>query len=169
MLLQSDSYSKAVDIWGIGCVMGELIDGKPLFPGDNDLHQLCVIQKIVGPLSSELIEKYSAHPTFSGMQVMENWQPETLDKHFTGKVSALAIDLLKGLLDLDPEHRLMSEQALQHPYFASLKNPIDPKALPKSEVHTKVGSSTLLPITTNGTDPIENSLSSRRPVSKHCN
>lgn len=39
-------YGPGVDMWAIGCLMGELIDGEPLFAGDNDIDQLYKIQKI---------------------------------------------------------------------------------------------------------------------------
>ena len=37
-------------MWAVGCIMGELIDGQPLFPGDSDIDQLFVIQKLLGEL-----------------------------------------------------------------------------------------------------------------------
>ena len=36
-LLLGDKYSKEVDIWAIGCIMGELTDGEPLFPGESEI------------------------------------------------------------------------------------------------------------------------------------
>ena len=36
-LLLSDRYNKEVDIWAIGCIMGELTDGEPLFPGESEV------------------------------------------------------------------------------------------------------------------------------------
>ena len=36
-LLLGGRYCKPVDIWAIGCIMGELIDGQPLFPGASDI------------------------------------------------------------------------------------------------------------------------------------
>ena len=39
-LLLSDRYSKEVDIWAIGCIMGELTDGEPLFPGESERNLL---------------------------------------------------------------------------------------------------------------------------------
>jgi len=39
-LLLSDNYSKEVDIWAIGCIMGEMTDGEPLFPGESEIDQL---------------------------------------------------------------------------------------------------------------------------------
>ena len=32
-LLLGDRYGRAVDVWSIGCIIGELSDGQPLFPG----------------------------------------------------------------------------------------------------------------------------------------
>ena len=40
-------------MWAVGCIMGELIDGQPLFPGDSDIDQLFVIQKLLGKLQSD--------------------------------------------------------------------------------------------------------------------
>ena len=40
LLLGSTCYGFEVDTWAIGCIMGELIDGQPLFPGESDIDQL---------------------------------------------------------------------------------------------------------------------------------
>lgn len=37
LLLKYPKYSKPVDIWAVACIMGELIDGQPLFPGENEI------------------------------------------------------------------------------------------------------------------------------------
>lgn len=36
-LLLSNNYGKQVDIWAIGCILGELTDGEPLFPGESEI------------------------------------------------------------------------------------------------------------------------------------
>eukprot|EP01031_Cornospumella_fuschlensis_P030565 gene30565-36938_t len=45
LLLGSTSYSFGVDMWAIGCIMGEISDGQPMFPGDSEVDQLFIIQK----------------------------------------------------------------------------------------------------------------------------
>ena len=50
-LVLGDRYSKEVDLWAIGCIMGELTDGEPLFPSESDIDQLYCIQKVKGPLT----------------------------------------------------------------------------------------------------------------------
>ena len=36
-LLLSNHYGKEVDIWAIGCIMGEITDGDALFPGESEI------------------------------------------------------------------------------------------------------------------------------------
>ena len=40
MLLSSKNYSKSTDVWSIGCIIAEILLGKPIFPGNSTLHQL---------------------------------------------------------------------------------------------------------------------------------
>lgn len=38
ILLGSHKYTKGVDMWSVGCILGELMIGKPLFPGTSTLN-----------------------------------------------------------------------------------------------------------------------------------
>ena len=40
LLVSQPNYGKPVDMWAIACILGELTDGQPLFPGDNEVDQL---------------------------------------------------------------------------------------------------------------------------------
>ena len=48
-------YTPAIDIWSIGCIFAEILNGKPLFPGKNVVHQLEIITDLLG----------TPHPTWS--------------------------------------------------------------------------------------------------------
>lgn len=50
LLIGGQHYDTSIDMWSAGCVIAEMIDGEPLFPGENDLDQLYLIQKCLGPL-----------------------------------------------------------------------------------------------------------------------
>lgn len=43
LLLGYSNYGREVDFWAIGCMMGELSDGQPLFPGDSEIDMLYLI------------------------------------------------------------------------------------------------------------------------------
>jgi cyclin-dependent kinase-like len=51
--------------------MAESIDGEPLFPGENDLDQLYLIQKCLGPLTAQHQEHFLKNPKFIGMKFPE--------------------------------------------------------------------------------------------------
>ena len=53
VLMGSRKYSTPVDIWSCGCIFAEMINGKALFPGNNDDSQLLKIFKILGTPSPE--------------------------------------------------------------------------------------------------------------------
>ena len=48
ILLGSKSYSYGIDLWSVGCLMGEMILGKALFSGNSTINQLEKIVDILG-------------------------------------------------------------------------------------------------------------------------
>ncbi|XP_018102014.1 mitogen-activated protein kinase 13 isoform X4 [Xenopus laevis] len=50
-------YNKTVDIWSVGCIMGEMLTGKTLFKGKDYLDQLTQILKVIGVPGPEFIQK----------------------------------------------------------------------------------------------------------------
>ena len=34
------TYNSSIDMWSVGCILAELLTGKPIFPGRNDKDQL---------------------------------------------------------------------------------------------------------------------------------
>lgn len=124
LLLGDTKYSKAVDIWAIGCIMGELVEGQPLFPGESEIDQLYLIQKVLGPLSKRHMELFATNPRFSGMKIPEVKHPETLHRRFCGRLSKKAIAFLEATVQVCAENRLTSEECLRHPYFQGLNESV---------------------------------------------
>jgi mitogen-activated protein kinase 15 len=48
IVLGSIKYSKAVDMWSVGCILAELINGTALFPGKATVNQIQLILKVIG-------------------------------------------------------------------------------------------------------------------------
>lgn len=48
ILLGSQKYTKAVDIWSVGCILGELINRKAIFPGSSTLNQIEKVMELIG-------------------------------------------------------------------------------------------------------------------------
>ena len=53
ILLGSSKYTKAVDMWSIGCILGEMYLGKAIFPGNSTLNQLERILELLGKPTRE--------------------------------------------------------------------------------------------------------------------
>ena len=127
LLITGGIYGPEVDYWAIGCIMGELADGKPLFPGENEIDQIHCIQKVLGNLPEDQIETFYSNPIYAGKNLLNVEKPETLERRYMGILPKIAISFMKGLLELDPKKRLCGEKVFQHPYFASLVETADSK------------------------------------------
>ena len=112
LLLGYSDYGQEVDMWAIGCIMGELSDGQPLFPGDSEIDTLYLIQKVLGSMTRDQQESFNKNPRFVGLKFPDVAKPETLEKKYSGKLSTKALSLMIGLLKMDPAQRLTGEQAL---------------------------------------------------------
>ncbi|KAM3140511.1 Cyclin-dependent kinase-like 5 [Paramecium bursaria] len=119
-LLLSNQYGKSVDIWAAGCIMGEMIDGQPLFPGENEMDQLYVIQKIIGPLTQQQLETFQKNPRYLGMKFPEISKQETIERRYQSKISSKGMEFLKLTLQMDPDSRPTAQEALEHPYLSDL-------------------------------------------------
>ena len=47
ILLSSPHYTKGVDMWSLGCILAEMLLGKPLFPGDSTFDQIEKIIRVI--------------------------------------------------------------------------------------------------------------------------
>ncbi len=57
-----------MDIWAAGCIVSELAEGRPLFPGESDIDQLFLVQAAVGPMCSDHLEFFNKSPKFTGIR-----------------------------------------------------------------------------------------------------
>ncbi|XP_049444529.1 cyclin-dependent kinase-like 5 isoform X3 [Epinephelus fuscoguttatus] len=120
-LLLGAPYGKAVDMWSVGCILGELSDGQPLFPGESEIDQLFTIQKVLGPLPPEQMKLFYNNPRFHGLRFPAVNHPQTLERRYLGIIGGALLDLLKNLLLLNPTERFLTEQSLNHHAFQTLR------------------------------------------------
>ncbi|KAK2168699.1 hypothetical protein LSH36_15g20032 [Paralvinella palmiformis] len=118
-LLLGSSYGKAVDIWSIGCILGELSDGQPLFPGESEIDQLYTIQKVLGPLPAYQLDIFYNNPRFNGLKFPSASKPQTLKKRYMGILSTVLLDFMKNTLILDPHNRYTIDECLNHEAFGT--------------------------------------------------
>lgn len=127
LLLGATQYTTAVDMWGAGCILGEMLIKKPLLPGQSDLGQLEIIAKLCGTISEATMAGFAALPDAGKVKlpVMRRKVMETFAKH-----DPLAADLMDRLLQVDPAKRLTAAKALEHEWFTTAPLPALPGDLP---------------------------------------
>jgi serine/threonine-protein kinase BUR1 len=131
LLLQLRRYTTAIDMWGVGCVFGEMFKGRPILAGNSDLNQAQQIFELVGSPNDENMPGWSELPGCEGVKEFE-FRRGNLPTVFREQGS-LAISLLSELLKLDWRKRVNAIDALKHPYFHSPPFPARPGDLPQFE------------------------------------
>ncbi|XP_010677923.1 cyclin-dependent kinase G-2 isoform X2 [Beta vulgaris subsp. vulgaris] len=135
LLLGAKGYSTALDMWSVGCIMAELLTNKPLFDGKTEFEQLDKIFRTLGTPNEKIWPGYSQLP---GVRLNFVNQPyNQLHKKFprasftdSPALSDLGLDLLSRLLTYDPEKRITSNEALNHPWFQEVPLPNSREFMP---------------------------------------
>ena len=72
LLLRSTTYNSPVDVFAFACIMAELYNLAPLFPGNNDLDQMGKVVKILGtPDQLDWPEGYKLAKSISNTLLMK--------------------------------------------------------------------------------------------------
>uniref|UniRef100_A0A4W6BVS1 cyclin-dependent kinase n=1 Tax=Lates calcarifer TaxID=8187 RepID=A0A4W6BVS1_LATCA len=129
LLLGAKEYSTAVDMWSVGCIFGELLTQKPLFPGKSEIDQINKIFKDLGSPSEKIWPGYSELPAVKKMTFTE-YPYNNLRKRFGALLSDQGFDLMNKFLTYCPSKRIVSDEALKHEYFRETPLPIDPSMFP---------------------------------------
>ena len=53
IMLSWSEYSQSIDVWSVGCIFGELLGRRPMFPGTDYMNQLHLILDFIGSPSVE--------------------------------------------------------------------------------------------------------------------
>ena len=118
-LLTDGYYGYKMDLWGVGCVLFEVISLFPLFPGDNELDQVHKIHNILGTPDDNLLNKFKKYATH-----MEFDFPSTVGSGIAKLIphaSADLQDLIVKMLIYNPDNRISASLALKHPWFKEIR------------------------------------------------
>lgn len=135
LLLGSRAYDVNVDVFAIGCLMGEMADGQPMFPGESDADQLRVMQRALGGVPRRVLRETLQTCSSSSANSNANAARAAVDAgktkvpprpgerprdRYGSRLGENAMRFMEEALRLDPAERLDWRRALAHPYFEGM-------------------------------------------------
>ncbi len=117
----SRRYNAGIDLWSVGCILGEMFRGSPLLPGASTLGQIEMIFEMTGSPHSKEVKSWQspyAPAVLSRVQVKRRVKLDELCK----KLPRDAKHLMKDLFKLDPNKRGTAALALEHGYLSDFHN-----------------------------------------------
>jgi mitogen-activated protein kinase 15 len=115
ILLGSTRYGVQADMWSIGCIFGELLGGKPMFPGTSTLSQINKVLEVTGKPSKEDIDSINSELAETMLENVVINKTKSL-KALYPKATEDELDLLSKLLQFNPNKRIDVNKALEHNY-----------------------------------------------------
>ncbi|KAJ5247184.1 mitogen-activated protein kinase HOG1 [Penicillium chermesinum] len=118
-------YDEQVDVWSAACILAEMIEGKPLFPGKDAFDQFMVISSVLGSVPQDMVDTITTKNTLNLLQSSPPKERQDLKEYLRKASPEGAIDILDKMLVYNPRVRLDTSAALSHPYLASYHDPND--------------------------------------------
>jgi len=103
LLMGSTNYTSSIDMWSAGCILAELIIGRPILPGKSDAEQLSFIFDLVGNRGMK---------GGSGF-VLGKARDSSLRDRFGSRMAEDAVTLTEKLLEPEPTRRYGAGHAMQ--------------------------------------------------------
>ncbi|XP_026483282.2 mitogen-activated protein kinase 15 [Vanessa tameamea] len=131
ILIASKNYTKGIDMWSLGCILGEMLTGKPLFPGTSTVNQIERIMAALPRPSSEDIGVVCSG--YGSSLIKELASANSRNASLTAQLSCApkdASELVQQLLVFNPAKRLSAERALHHEYVSKFHREKDELILP---------------------------------------
>jgi mitogen-activated protein kinase 7 len=116
-------------VWSVGCILAELLGGRPFFKGRDYVDQLNQILHYLGTPNEETLGRIGSPRAQEYVRNLPFMPKIPFDRLFPN-ANPDALDLLDRMLAFDPTSRISVEQALEHPYLHIWHDASDEPACP---------------------------------------
>ena len=127
LLLGARRYGRAVDMWSVGCIFGELLTREPLLQGKNEADELARIFDLCGVPTDASWPGFRRLPNARALRLPSSSSSSSLSTSSQSTMASIrakfpllttaGCQLLSSLLTLDPEQRPTADEMLDHEYF----------------------------------------------------
>ena len=121
VILCPSEYTKAVDVWSIGCIFAELLGRKAIFQGEHYLDQIQKITAVLGSPTAEDLDFISKPEAKEFILKLPKKSKKKFSDLYKG-ANPVALDLLEKMLTFHPKKRITIKECLEHPYFTDIRD-----------------------------------------------
>ena len=121
VILCPSEYTKAVDVWSIGCIFAELLGRKAIFQGEHYLDQIQKITAVLGSPTGEDLDFISKPEAKEFILKLPKKSKKKFSDLYKG-ANPVALDLLEKMLTFHPKKRITIKECLEHPYFTDIRD-----------------------------------------------
>jgi len=116
---RSGRYGPEVDVWSAGCILAEMLTSHPTFPGDSEIGTVFLIMQLLGSPTEATWPGFE-HSLVDWSPRFPRWPPTDFApiREQRPEVGEATMDLLRGLLDMNPTSRLTARRAQAHAVFS---------------------------------------------------
>jgi len=123
LLVENENYGKEIDMWSVGCILGEILGRRVLFRGKDYLNQLSKIINILGTPTEQEMYFVKNHACRRMIRTDMSRKRKRSWSSIYPNAEKNALDLLDRLLTFDPAKRITVEEAMRHPYISEYSQP----------------------------------------------
>lgn len=143
ILLGSTKYTRGVDIWAVGAILGEMLNGRPIFPGSSTMNQVERIVEVTGKPTADDIESISSEFAVTMLSNLPALNYRSIPQAFPSATPD-ALDLIKSCFYFNPNKRPTAQELLCHEYIAEFHNEDDEPAFPRGPITLPIDDNTKL-------------------------
>ena len=99
-------------MWSVGCIFGELLGEKPMFPGTSTLNQVNKVLEVTGKPNKEDVLSIQSELAATMLESIPSVKTKSLKSLFPN-ASSTELDFLSRLLQFNPTKRMKVEEALK--------------------------------------------------------
>ncbi|XP_044729174.1 cyclin-dependent kinase 20-like [Chrysoperla carnea] len=111
-------YTHTIDLWAVGCIIGEMIKKSPVFPGETDIEQLAIILKSLGTPTEDSWPGLTSLPDYDKIR-FPNSDGLPWETIISDDCSDDALNLIQSFLRYNASERISASSALVHQFFTN--------------------------------------------------